>query len=47
MKFNFYYEKKRFMHTVQNPDFDVILIEDFELETFRILGEMVFLFRVV
>lgn len=46
-KLQFDKEKKRVILKPLNPDFDVIIIEDFELETFRILGEMVFLFRVV
>ncbi len=47
MKLNFHKEKKRVIFKPLNPDYDVIIIEDFELETFRVLGEMVFLFRVV
>ena len=46
-KLQFDKEKKRVILKPLNPDFDVIIIEDFELETFRILGEMVFLFRVI
>ncbi len=40
-------DKKRVILKPLNTDYDVIIIEDHELETFRILGEMVFLFRVV
>jgi SOS-response transcriptional repressor LexA len=46
-KLQFDNEKKRVILKPLNPDFDVIIIEEYELETFRILGEMVFLFRVV
>ena len=46
-KLQFDNEKKRIILKPLNPDYDVIIIEDHELERFRILGEMVFLFRVV
>ncbi len=46
-KLQFDNEKKRVILKPLNPDFDVIIIEEYELETFRILGEMVFLFRVI
>jgi SOS-response transcriptional repressor LexA len=46
-KLQFDKEKKRVILKPLNPDYDIIIIEEYELETFRILGEMVFLFRVV
>lgn len=47
MKTSFCKDKKRVILKPFNPEYDVIIVEEFELETFRILGEMVFLFRVI
>ena len=40
-------EKKRVLLRPLKQEFDVIVLEEYELETFRILGEMALLFRVV
>ena len=40
-------EKKRVLLIPLNQEYDVIVLEEYELETFRILGEMALLFRVV
>jgi SOS-response transcriptional repressor LexA len=40
-------EKKRVLLRPLNQEYDVIVLEEYELETFRILGEMALLFRVV
>jgi SOS-response transcriptional repressor LexA len=40
-------EKKRIILRPLNQDYEVIVLEEYELETFRILGEMALLFRVV
>jgi len=40
-------EKKRVLLRPLNQEYYVIVLEDYELEAFRILGEMALLFRVV
>ncbi len=40
-------EKMRVLLRPLNQEYDVIVLEEYELETFRILGEMALLFRVV
>jgi SOS-response transcriptional repressor LexA len=46
-KVQFDAEKKRVLLRPLNQQYDVIILEEYELETFRILGEMALLFRVV
>ena len=46
-KVQFDEEKKRVILRPLNQEYDVIILEEYELETFRILGEMSLLFRVV
>ncbi|KQC06160.1 MAG: hypothetical protein APR54_07635 [Candidatus Cloacimonas sp. SDB] len=46
-KVQFNPEKKRVILRPLNQEFDVIILDEYELETFRILGEMALLFRVV
>jgi len=46
-KVQFDVEKKRVLLRPLNQQYDVIILDEFELETFRILGEMALLFRVV
>ncbi len=46
-KLQFDGDKRRVLLRPLNEDYNVIIIEDYELETFRILGEMAFLFRVM
>jgi SOS-response transcriptional repressor LexA len=38
-------EKKRVILRPLNQEYDIIVLEEYELETFRILGEMALLFR--
>ncbi len=45
-KVQFDQSKNRVILRPLNPQFEVIIIEDFELETFRIFGEMALQFRV-
>ena len=40
-------EKKRIILKPLNPEYDVIIIDEFELERFRVFGEMALLFRVM
>ena len=46
-KVQFDAEKKRVILRPLNQQYDIIILEEYELETFRILGEMALLFRVV
>lgn len=45
-KVQFDSEKKRVILRPLNQEYDVIILDEFELDTFRILGEMAFQFRV-
>jgi len=45
-KLQFGEKKKRVLLRPLNQKYDVIVLEEYELDTFRILGEMALLFRV-
>ena len=45
-KLQFDSEKKRIILRPLNQQYDVIILDEYELETFRILGEMALQFRV-
>lgn len=46
-KLQFDEKKKRIILKPLNPDYDVIILEEADLDSFQILGEMALLFRVV